>query len=67
MSYAGTYQNPGKADLLKLAAHFNISNPLQIITEVKDTLTNFSKYAKFLDIRKQEVRLVDQTIQKTLL
>jgi serine/threonine-protein kinase HipA len=66
LSYAGTYQNPGKADLLKLAAHFNISNPMQIIAEVKDILTNFSKYAKFLDIRKQEAKLVDQTIQKTL-
>jgi serine/threonine-protein kinase HipA len=66
LSFAGTYQNPGKTELLKLAAHFNIKEPEQIITQVKDTLTNFSNYAKFLDIRKTERHLVEKSIQKGL-
>jgi len=51
---------------LQLANHFNISNPKQIIAEVKDILTNFSHYAKLLDIRKQETKLIEKTIQGTL-
>ena len=66
LSFAGAYHNPTATDLLKLASHFNISNPKQIIAQVKDILTNFSQYAKFLDIRKQEARLIEKTIQGTL-
>lgn len=66
LSYAGTYQNPGKKELLKLAAHFNIKEPEHIIVQVQDTLSNFSNYAKFLDIRKTERNLVEKSIQKGL-
>jgi hypothetical protein len=33
---------------------------------VQDTLSNFSNYAKFLDIRKTERNLVEKSIQKGL-
>lgn len=66
LSFAGTYQNPGKTQLLKLAAHFNIKEPEHIIAQVQDTLTNFSNYAKILDIRKTERNLVEKSIQKGL-
>jgi serine/threonine-protein kinase HipA len=66
LSFAGTYQNPGKTQLLKLAAHFNIKEPEHIIAQVQDTLTNFSNYAKILDIRKTERHLVEKSIQKGL-
>ena len=33
----------------------------------KFLLTNFFQYAKFLDIRKQEIKLIEKTIQGTLL
>jgi serine/threonine-protein kinase HipA len=66
LSFAGTYHNPCKKELLKLAAHFNIKEPEHIIAQVQDTLSNFSNYAKFLDIRKTERNLVEKSIQKGL-
>jgi serine/threonine-protein kinase HipA len=66
LSYAGTYQNPTQTDLNRLAKHFNIKHPTQIIEEVKLALLSFEKYAKLVDIRNSERTLVLKTIQSTL-
>lgn len=66
LSYAGTYQNPTQTDLIRLAKHFNIKHPTQIVEEVKQALLSFEKYAKLVDIRNSERTLVLKTIQSTL-
>lgn len=66
LSYSGIYQNPSTKELLKLASHFNIKNPEIIISQIKDTLVDFSKYAKQIDINKAELEMIDQSIQNTL-
>jgi serine/threonine-protein kinase HipA len=66
LSYAGTYQNPTQTDLIRLAKHFNIKHPTQIVEEVKQALLSFEKYAKLVDIRNSERTLVSKAIQSTL-
>jgi len=67
ISVAGVYQNIQESDLTKLANHFKINNPHQIIQEVKEALSNWNEIASGLDINKSEKNLILKAIQKKLI
>ena len=67
ISVAGVYQSIQEADFIKLAEHFQIENPKQLILEVKEVLSTWNKIAAELDIITNEKKLIDKAIQNKLL
>mgnify|MGYP006151190631 FL=1 len=63
LSLANQYKEPGKEDLLKLANHFSIKNALEIIEQVQEGISNFSKYAIELDINTSERNLIKKSLE----
>ena len=52
-TYMGEGRNPTNNELLKLAKKHHIPNPLQIIEEVKEAISQWSKIAKELGVSKK--------------
>jgi len=60
---AGESQNPGREHLLKLAGHFELKNGKVIIEEVQDSIASWKKIAQECDIRKENIKRIESSIE----
>jgi serine/threonine-protein kinase HipA len=60
----GESQNPGKADLLKLANHFKVKKAKEIIQQVEEAVSNWKKYAKAAGVEKKASDLIDKRMNE---
>lgn len=58
LSVANNYKQIQRKDLLKLATHFNVPNPNEVIDQQLEVLSTFSSYATELEINTTERNLV---------
>lgn len=63
---AGESQNPGKGQLLKLAETFGLKNPVRIIEEVKETISQWEKFAKEAGVTKASSTIISKTIRQLI-
>lgn len=66
LSVANEYRDIKKSNLLILAEYFGIKQAGKIIDEVKESLSNWLKYASMLEINKNESSLIEKAIKRKL-
>lgn len=57
-SIANEYQNPSYKNLEELATHFNVNNYAAIFDEVRESISNFDKLAKEIELNKNTKQLI---------
>ncbi len=65
-SFAGEYQNPTQAHLLELAATFGLKKPIDIITEVQNSVANWKEYAKNSNVTSYTSTTIEKRMQELL-
>lgn len=65
-SFAGEYQNPTQAHLLELATTFGLKKPMNIITEVQETIANWKQYAKKGNVSSYTEKTIEKKTQELL-
>lgn len=66
LSISGVYQNVGLKELMKLASYFEIDKSKEIIAEVKESLSNWRRTSKELEINAKESSMVEKAIDLKL-
>ncbi len=65
-SFAGEYQNPMQDHLLELAACFGVKKPMNIITEVQNSVANWKQFAKNSHVSSYTSNNIEKKMQELL-